>query len=156
MLKKELDELQNPMGHTLEHLLVTNKKAALEILRQLDFYFPTNEGFLRHLIRYLWPPFRVFRIFGSWQRLPRSAAKLAEFHRPKARFVIVEHTHYPGIWSRRNHQIINTGSFLPGLGRLLVDIHEKHLEVRKIRRTKGAFHQGRIVRRYEFWTPNYH
>lgn len=148
MIRKELDELENPGGHSLEHLLATNKSVARQILTQPHFYFPTNEGFFRHLLRYLWPPSRILRILGSWRRLPVSAANLAVDHRPEARYVIVGHTHYPGIWSRKGRRIINTGSFLPLLGRRLVDIHEDHLEVRKIRRSGHVFHPGRLVKRY--------
>jgi len=147
MIQKELDELENPGGHTLEHLLSTNKIVARQILTQPHFYFPTNEGFIRHLLRYLWPPVRIPRILGSWQRLPVSAAQLAEDHRPRARFIVVGHTHYPGIWTRQGRCVINTGSFLPLLGRRLVDIHEDHLEVRKMCRSNGRFEPGRVVRR---------
>lgn len=149
MIQTGLNELQNPGRHSLEHLLEINKKVARKILSQPHFYFPTNEGFFRHLLRYLWPPYRILRILGSWRHFPCSAAELAENHWPGTGFVVVGHTHYPGIWSCRDRRIINTGSFLPGLGRLLVDIHQNHLEVRKIRRIKDAFHPGRMVRRYE-------
>ncbi len=147
MIQKELDELENPGGHTLEHLLATNKSVARQILTQPHFYFPTNEGFVRHLLRYLWPPVRIPRILGSWRRLPVSAANLAEDHRPRARFIVVGHTHYPGIWTRQGRCVINTGSFLPLLGRRLVDIHEDRVEVRKMRRSNGRFEPGRVVRR---------
>jgi len=149
MVRTELEELENPVGYSLEYLLATNKRVARRILAQPHFYFPTNEGFLRHLIRYLWPPFRILRILGSWRRLPASAAKLADDHRPNARFIIVGHTHFPGIWKRRNRLVINTGSFLPLLGRRLVDIREDNLEVRKIRQIRHAFHPGRVVGRFE-------
>jgi predicted phosphodiesterase len=148
MIRKELEELEHPSLHTLEHLLATNKSVARQILIQPHFYFPTNEGFIRHLLRYLWPPVRILRILGSWQRLPVSAAELAEDHRPQARFIIVGHTHFPGVWNRRGRCIINTGSFLPLLGRRLVDIHEDRVEVRKIRRSVNAFHPGRLVKQY--------
>jgi predicted phosphodiesterase len=148
MIRKELDELENPGRYSLEHLLATNKSVARQILTQPHFYFPNNEGFFRHLLRYLWPPSRIFRILNSWQRLPISAAKLAEDHRPDARFVIVGHTHYPGTWTRQGRRIINTGSFLPVLGRRLVDVHQDRLEVRKIRQSSHAFHPGRLVKRY--------
>jgi len=146
MIKNELQELQNPEGHTLEHLLETNKKVAREILTQPHFYFPTNEGFSRHLLRYLWPPLRIFRILGCWYRLPRSAVDLADNHRPKARFLVMGHTHYSGIWTRRGRVVINTGSFLPWLGRLCVDLHPDRLRVRRIRRRNGQFTPGRVIR----------
>lgn len=146
MIENELAELENPEGHTLEHLLETNKKVARQILDQPHFYFPTNEGFLRHLIRYLWPPFRIFRILDCWRRLPGSAVELAERHRPEARFLIMGHTHYPGIWNRRGRTVINTGSYLPWLGRLCVDLHPDRVEVRRIRRSNGRFLPGRVVR----------
>ena len=143
MIATELAELGHPESHTLEHLLETNKKVAREILKQPHFYFPTNEGFLRHLTRYLWPPFRLFRILDCWRRLPGSAVEMAECHRPEATLLIMGHTHYPGVWTRRGRTVVNTGSFLPWLGRLCVDLHPDRAEVRRIRYGKGQFEPGR-------------
>lgn len=146
MIEDELAELGHPEGHTLEHLLETNKKVAREILNQPDFYFPTNEGFFRHLMRYLWPPFRVLRILDCWRRLPGCAVELAERHRPGASILIMGHTHFPGVWKRRDRTVINTGSFLPWLGRLCVDLDPDRVEVRRIRHRDGQFLPGRVVR----------
>ncbi|MEZ5275938.1 MAG: metallophosphoesterase family protein [Opitutaceae bacterium] len=154
MIENELEELQNPGSHTLEHLLETNKKVAREILNQPHFYFPTNEPFPRHLLRYLWPPFRILRILGSWWRLPRSATALAETHRPGSRFIILGHTHYPGVWKRGGRTIINTGSYLPLLGRRCVDIHPDRIELRRIRHRNDQFHAGRISRTWTIRDAN--
>ena len=154
MIETELAELGHPEEHTLEHLLETNKKVAREILNQPDFYFPTNEGFFRHLLRYLWPPFRVLRILDCWRRLPGCAVELAEQHRPEATLLIMGHTHYPGIWKRRGRTVINTGSFLPWLGRLCVDLHPDRVEVRRIRHRNGQFEPGRLKRKNQVLAPD--
>ena len=156
MIARELEELQNPAGHSLEHLLQTNKKVARQILDQPHFYFPTNESFARHLLRYLWPPTRILRILGSWRRLPGSASDLAVNHRPAARFIILGHTHFPGIWKRGNRVIINTGSFLPWLGRLCVEFHSDRLEVRRIRHRNGLFRPGKVVRSWSLASGDAH
>lgn len=153
MIETELAELGHPESHTLEHLLETNKKVAREILNQPNFYFPTNEGFFRHLLRYLWPPFRVFRILDCWRRLPGCAVELAERHRPEATALIMGHTHFPGIWQRRGRTVINTGSFLPWLGRLCVDLHSDRIEARRIRHRNDRFAPGRVVWKHQTLTP---
>jgi hypothetical protein len=98
---------------------------------------------VRLLLREAWPPRRPFRILRCWMETPAKAAELASLFRPRARYVIVGHTHLAGIWKRAGRIIINTGSFLPFFGRTAVDVSEGRLVVRAVARQRGSFHPAR-------------
>jgi predicted phosphodiesterase len=135
------------VGHAgLEHLLTAHRRAA--------FAIPTRDraegrgwtywgGFLRDV---LWPPLRAARILRAWAEMPVRIAAWALAHRPQARFIIVGHTHRPGIWRRPDGRVvINTGSFCRPLGRLLVDVTPDHVRVRQIATHGREFHPGDLL-----------
>lgn len=108
----------------------------------------------RHGLRYLssfltdtlWPPQRVWHILESWRTFPYRARRLLDEHRPQARFMISGHTHWPGIWHQPDGRIIlNTGSYCPPCGQLLIEFDDEHLFVRHVRRKGGDFYPGRVV-----------
>jgi predicted phosphodiesterase len=79
-------------------------------------------------------------VLWAWRVAPERAAALAESHRPRARFVIIGHTHRPGIWRTRSGRVvINTGSFTRPLGPCLVELTPGRLRVRRIVARAGAF-----------------
>lgn len=96
-----------------------------------------------------WPPWRALQIVHCWIRTPRLADALAEQFRPQAKFVIIGHTHWSGIWQRQRRTVINTGSFLPYSGRLAVRIQPNALEVHSIVWKKGQWRLGAIIARHE-------
>lgn len=96
-----------------------------------------------------WPPWRALWIVNCWIQTPGRAARLAEQFRPQARFVLVGHTHYSGVWTRGDRVVINTGSFLPFSGRVGVRLERDRLEVRAIHRRHNEWHFGRTLRSYE-------
>jgi UDP-2,3-diacylglucosamine pyrophosphatase LpxH len=79
-----------------------------------------------------WPPWRPLRIVHCWVKTPALADALAGQYRPAARYVIVGHTHWAGVWQRGERVIINTGSFLPYSGRSAVRLTPERVEVRAI------------------------
>lgn len=97
----------------------------------------------------VWPPLRVFRILRAWRDAPELAARFAREHWPGAKFIVVGHTHRPGVWSFPDGPVvINTGSFCPPGGGLAVDIDDSRLCVRRICRQAGEFHTGETVREF--------
>ena len=77
---------------------------------------------------------------------PRTAATMATKYHPSARFVIFGHIHHPGVWTKHApHVVINTGSFTPPRGALMVEFDEKTLRVLRIERRSGAFHPGSFI-----------
>lgn len=98
--------------------------------------------------RECWPPTRPFKILRCWHDAPGRAVALAQLFRPRARFILIGHTHLGGVTRVGSRVVINTGSFTPLLGRFLVDIEDGALTVRHIRRDHGVFAPGRDVRRF--------
>jgi predicted phosphodiesterase len=107
----------------------------------------------RHPVRYhlrlahdtMWPPHRFWRIPWAWLVAPRRAAALLRRHRPRARFVVMGHTHRPGIWRMRDGvTVINTGSFTRPWGAFAVDLGGDELVVRRIEAGGGGFRAGAV------------
>jgi predicted phosphodiesterase len=104
----------------------------------------------KHAIRLagdtVWPPHRFFSMVSAWNEAPERAATLARRHRPKARFVMIGHTHRPGVWKTPSGVVvINTGSFCKPFGAMSVDITPDKVRVNRLVTKKGAFHQGAVV-----------
>lgn len=94
----------------------------------------------------VWPPLRILRILRAWKAAPMLAARFAREHWPGAEFVVLGHTHRPGVWQPPGGPvIINTGSFCPPIGGLAVDVANTALQVRRIQRHAGEFHAGGLV-----------
>jgi predicted phosphodiesterase len=130
----------------LNRLLVAHRRACAAI--------PQRHQAERHGLRYLasfltdtiWPPSRVWHILNSWRTFPHLARQLLDEHRPQARFMVSGHTHWPGIWLQPDGRvIINTGSFCPPCGQVVVEFDAEHLVVRRVRRKSGDFHPGRVI-----------
>ena len=127
-----------------EERLLAAKRTALR-LQMVEK--PTPQGkvpVLALFARQLWPPTRPFMILRAWWETPGLAANLARVFRPCARFVIIGHTHWPGIWKKTPRVIINGGSFIPEFGALAVVLHNGTLEVRRVESTNGEFVLGRV------------
>jgi predicted phosphodiesterase len=143
--KKILKSLGPETLSDLEHQLRASKQASLALQ---NIETPTTQGAGRKLgllVRQLWPPNRPFKIMRAWMELPTRSANLCAIYRPEARFVVIGHTHYPGIWRRGGRTIINTGSFVPYLPAYGVLLESSRLTVRKIERTQEGFSLGRTL-----------
>jgi diadenosine tetraphosphatase ApaH/serine/threonine PP2A family protein phosphatase len=81
----------------------------------------------------------------AWHELPGRAATFASQYRPGSRFVVVGHTHRPGVWMRPGMVVINTGSFRPPFGCYAVDVSPEWVVVRRVRHHQGSFALGRVV-----------
>jgi predicted phosphodiesterase len=91
----------------------------------------------------VWPPDRLFKILRAWSEAPGRAAALATRHRPRASFIIIGHTHRPGVWRMPSGIIvINTGSFCRPFGAMVAEVGAATLLVRRVVRRDGAFHPG--------------
>ena len=75
-------------------------------------------------------------ILGAWIRTPTLAARLCDLFRPNAKYVVIGHTHYPGVWRRGHITVINTGSYVLHFGALAVILDGESVEIRKIKKTK--------------------
>ncbi len=148
-----LDEMADTAGPdaltVFEERLVAVKKASLA----LEMHEPRRPGGrlagLALALRESWPPWRLLNILHSWLVTPDRADALAHAFRPRARFVLLGHTHYAGVWKRGQRVIINTGSFLPFSGRYGVRLSPDRLDVLAIERRKDEWRFGRAVATFE-------
>ncbi|HEX2854714.1 MAG TPA: metallophosphoesterase [Opitutaceae bacterium] len=94
----------------------------------------------------VWPPMRLVRILRSWREMPELAAALIRRHRPRTKFIIIGHTHRPGVWRQPDGRVvINTGSFSRPFGGCIVDVFPGRLFVRRIEARRGEFHPGATI-----------
>ena len=94
----------------------------------------------------VWPPLRVLRVLRAWREEAPRAGELVRVHRPRAKFVVLGHTHRPAV--RRapgGVTVINTGAFCPPFGSQVVDLTPDRLTVRSIEERAGEFHLGAVV-----------
>ncbi len=129
---------------SLEHLLLAHRRAAGALPRRIPQTETRSWRSLgRLMVELLFPPTRITRVLRAWSEMPARTAALARLHRPQARFLVVGHTHHPGVWKQRDGRVvINTGSFCRPLGRLVVDVAPDHLVVRRVARRGRDYHPG--------------
>jgi predicted phosphodiesterase len=125
--------------------------ARLELFRRVCTRIPqrhqveTNpwKHFFSLTLDTVWPPLHAWHVIQAWRVAPERAAALARTHRPQARFVVIGHTHRPGVWHTRDSRVIvNTGSFTRPFGANMVELTPGRLTVRRIEARDGKFHPG--------------
>jgi hypothetical protein len=94
-------------------------------------------------------PFRPFLILRAWAVAPAKAELIVRTYHSQVKFVIIGHTHFPGIWKRGDLVVINTGSFSLPLQRSAVRIQKGKLEVVNITRSEGRFCLGKVRSSFE-------
>jgi len=91
----------------------------------------------------VWPPQRALSMLRAWREAPGRAAALARRHRPRAQFIVIGHTHIPGVWQTASGiVVINTGSFCRPFGAMAAEITPGRIRVRRIESRQGEFHPG--------------
>jgi predicted phosphodiesterase len=143
-----LSSLDQDALTNFERRLHASKKAALALELHEP---PVRHGPLAKLLTVAyqcWPPWRPLHIIRCWILTPGRAQRLARQYRPNARFVLLGHTHYPGLWKRRGVTILNNGGFFPLSGQRLVDIENGTLAFREIAMKNGRFIVGKTLREF--------
>jgi predicted phosphodiesterase len=105
---------------------------------------------LRYALHFLadtiWPPLRVLRVLRAWRDEPPRAAALVQRHRPRAKFVVLGHTHRTLVQRTADGvTVINTGAFCPPFGATVVDLSPGRLLVRRVEVRGSEFHAGAAV-----------
>jgi predicted phosphodiesterase len=91
----------------------------------------------------VWPPHRALSMIRAWREAPARAASLARRHRPKARIVVIGHTHRPGVWNTpAGVSVVNTGSFCRPFGAMAAEISGGSLRVHRVEARRGEFRRG--------------
>jgi predicted phosphodiesterase len=144
----DLEEAQRAQLRRLESILATNKRVS-HAYETAHFTIPDGTwGQFTTFMKQTWPPRRFVHMVSGWRNNPLHALNLVRAHHPTARCMIIGHTHRPGIWHRHGYCVINTGSYLPVLGRMAVDYENGLVTARKVVFRKRKFHLGRIVARF--------
>jgi predicted phosphodiesterase len=100
------------------------------------------------LVHNIFPPDRLLAMLRVWRTTPAIARRLALAQRPRARLVLLGHTHFPGVWrdrAGRGPVVVNTGSFCRPFGGQFVELRGDAVQVVRIERHNGEFHRGRVV-----------
>jgi predicted phosphodiesterase len=92
-----------------------------------------------------WPT-RTLAVLRAWRETPALAATFLHTHRPRARFLLMGHTHRPGIVQAPGGLIVvNTGSFCTPSSGCAVDLTAEKLILRRIASRGGGFHFGQTL-----------
>jgi predicted phosphodiesterase len=95
--------------------------------------------------RALWLPLKVIKARRAWRQSPELGRRYLRQFRPQTRFLIMGHTHRPGVARAGRRIIINTGSFQYGLGAYVVDVSDQGVTVRSVGIRGGAHVAGDLV-----------
>lgn len=132
----------------LHDYLQLHKDISLEAHELDKKYNPTLWGKMRIFLHQAWPPSTPFRILKCWRQVPDRAVSLTKRFSLSPKFIIVGHTHNPGIWTRGSQTVINTGSFFPWPGARCVDIEGETLSVRKIKKGQNKIEIGKVQKTF--------
>ncbi|HSY54549.1 MAG TPA: metallophosphoesterase [Opitutaceae bacterium] len=93
-----------------------------------------------------WPT-RTLAILRAWHETPTLAAAFLRTQRPQARFLVMGHTHRPGIaHAPGGLTVINTGSFcVPAANPCVVDITTQKITLRRVVIRGGALRFGETL-----------
>lgn len=136
----ELERLETRFDH--------HRRACHALLSAPGYFKKHPPGSPLRIVRNVFPPRRLIAILRSWRDTPRLAAELARRYRPRARVVILGHTHRPGIWRPdrdRGITIINTGAFARLFDPVFVELQAETVRVVRVERRGGAFFPGRVL-----------
>jgi predicted phosphodiesterase len=92
-----------------------------------------------------WPT-RTLAVLRTWRETPALASAFLRTHRPHARFLLMGHTHRPGIVQTPGGlTIINTGSFCAPAKACVADLTDEKLSLRRIASKGGVFRLGETL-----------
>jgi predicted phosphodiesterase len=113
-------------------LLEAAKLASIRCQPKVKKLLRTRREWIGGVLRETGHPLRAFHVLRAWGSLPGRVSRLMEAHCPDARWVVVGHTHLPGVWRRKGRTVLNTGAYLPWFGRSVVEITEGEIVVRRV------------------------
>ena len=145
LYRQELSALTPAQRATPDERLAACKRACARLVLPTDPHPRHLWGRILRTARIFWPPRCSWAMFEAWSQLPERAVAFAREYRPGVRFVVVGHTHRPGVWIRSDAVIINTGSFRPPFGCYATDVSIEQVVVRQVRCSGGRFDLGRVV-----------
>lgn len=123
----------------------------LEIARNASLHMPVQRwmsgkrrGTLLTLLRRLIVPYKAWGIIKCWWEAASLTERFCSHYAPKAKLVVVGHTHRRGIWQRKNLTIVNLGGYLPGSEAYAVVIDDSRILVHHVQVREGRCHLGGV------------
>lgn len=98
--------------------------------------------------RVFWFPKRFLGAFRAWGETPELARRYLRQFRPHARFLVMGHTHRPGVRFGGRRIVLNTGSFQVGLGSAYVDVSPEEISIGSIGYSRGGWRPKTPSRRF--------
>lgn len=126
----------------LHNYLANNKRVSLKAHILDKKYNPTLWGKLKIFLHQAWPPTTPFVILKCWKESPDRAIALAERFDLSPKFIIVGHTHNPGVWRRGDQIVFNLGSCFPWPGARCIDIEGDTLTFRRLIKRRRSIKLG--------------
>ncbi len=124
--------------------------AAAQAASHAEWEKITEEAGRSTVLGMLARPWKLVEVLRYWRALPQLASDFAAQCAPDARFIVVGHSHHPGVWRVGERWIINTGAFsFPGRPRAVL-VRGDELAVHRIRRLGREYYlDPHAVRRFQ-------
>lgn len=136
------------VGSPLAELFEVHRAVCSEIHVEFDVARTDLPYRLYRFGRALLPPRQLLTMLEVWRHMARDAAALAERYAPGARFILVGHSHSPGVHSVGGRVVINTGSFCRPRGQCCVDLQDGLLRVKQVRQADQGFVAAKVLREF--------
>ncbi len=133
----------------LHAYLAQFKQVSIDAHKLEDGYNPTLWGKTKILLHQAWPPTTPFKILSCWRQVPDRAISLAKRFGLDHKFIVVGHTHNPGVWQRDGRIVINLGAYFPWPGARCIDIDGRQLVVRKISKRNNRIALGKAIATFQ-------
>ncbi|MBC8041433.1 MAG: metallophosphoesterase family protein [Opitutaceae bacterium] len=130
----------------IETRLRLNRQACLGLVEAHPRHYRGRLTRIRRLIHTVFPPHRILAMLRAWRESPALARRLARAQRPRARLIVLGHTHHAGVWRETNGiTVVNTGTFCTPFDPRFVELRGDQVRVVRIVRRGGEFHPGPVV-----------
>ncbi len=101
---------------------------------------------LGRLFTEFFPPRQPLAMLKTWRTFPDLAIAGARRWRPEAQVIVTGHVHFPRVWRRRDHIVINTGAFSGPLGAYAVDlIDDETVRVHRVAACPRGWTTGELL-----------
>lgn len=97
------------------------------------------EMFGRFIIR----PSRILQTLEYWASVAHRSHAIKTRHRPRAKLMLIGHTHRAGVWMSEDYTLVNTGAFQPLARPLAIHLDERRAIVHQVRSRAGQFVLGK-------------
>lgn len=125
--------------------VLTMREACLGFARECDPERRSSGHRLRRLCMEFFPPRQPWAMLHTWRTFPTKAARATARWHPEAQIIVTGHVHFPRVWRRGRHTIINTGAFSGPLGAFTVEYAQNNVTVRRVELRQRQWHPGKPV-----------